>query len=138
MPRHFEDAESIALWQRAQLDPVLRDYLIHVPNGGKRSKREAARFKRMGVRPGVSDYLLPVARGIHHSLWVELKPQVKGYYPKIGQEQTKWRTQMIGAGNAACIVKGWENAINVMLAYLRLKDGEPMDFDRDERTGFDY
>jgi len=31
---------------------------FHVPNGGKRSKIEAAIFKSMGVLPGVADLLL--------------------------------------------------------------------------------
>lgn len=31
---------------------------FHVPNGGRRNIREAARFKSMGVLPGVSDFLL--------------------------------------------------------------------------------
>lgn len=37
--------------------PHLRKLLFHVPNGGKRSKIEAARFKGMGVVPGVSDFV---------------------------------------------------------------------------------
>jgi len=30
----------------------------HTPNGGRRDKREAARFRRLGVRPGVPDVLI--------------------------------------------------------------------------------
>ncbi len=39
-------------------------FYFHVPNGGRRGKREAAEFKRMGVQPGVSDllFLLPGGR----------------------------------------------------------------------------
>lgn len=117
---HHEDAEAIALWQRAQLHPVLRDYLYHIPNGGNRRSREAARMKRMGVRPGVHDYHLPIARGPYHSLWIELKPKVKGYYPKVSTEQRDWRRKMLITGNAAYIVKGWEQAIDIMIAYVNL------------------
>jgi hypothetical protein len=134
---HHEDNESITLWQRAQFDPVLREYLFHCPNGGNRAPREAARLKRMGVRPGVSDYILPVPRGIYHSLWVELKPDVKGYYPKISTQQVEWRTLMIGAGNAAYIVKGWEVAIDIMLQYVNLDPGEWIDSCRDPRSQYD-
>ena len=128
MPNHYEDQESIALWQRAQLDPVLRDYLFHIPNGGKRNKREAARFKRMGTRKGVHDYRLPLARGVYHSLWVELKPDVKGYYPSVSKEQLDWRKKMRDQGNAAFIVKGWERSIEIMLLYLSLYDDEWLEF----------
>lgn len=124
---HHEDNESIALWERAQLNPVLREYLYHIPNGGNRNKREAARMKRMGVRPGVSDYHLPVPRGIYHSLWIELKPKVRGYYPKPSKAQIEWRTNMLMVGNAAYIVKGWEQAIDIMLCYVRLKPNEGID-----------
>jgi hypothetical protein len=134
---HHEDNESIALWQRAQLDPVLRKYLYHIPNGGNRNPREAARMKRMGVRPGVHDYHLPVPRGIYHSLWVELKPDVKGYHPKIGAKQIDWRSKMIGVGSAAYIVKGWEFAIEIMLQYINLEPDEWMDHVRDPRSSYD-
>ena len=102
---HHEDNESIALWSRAQLNPILRDNLIHIPNGGKRNKREAGRMKRMGVRAGVHDYFLPVARGMYHGLWIELKPDVKGYYPSVSDGQREWRTKMRTQGYAEFIIK---------------------------------
>lgn len=121
---HHEDNESIALWQRAQLNPILRDYLYHIANERKCSPKQGARLKRMGVRSGVSDYHLPIARGVYHSLWVELKPDVKGYYPDIATSQAEWRKLMRLAGNAAFIIKGWEMAIAIMLRYLALEEGE--------------
>lgn len=49
--------------------PVQGQLLIHIPNGGsRRNKFEGYRLKRQGVRPGVSDLLLPVARGGHFGL----------------------------------------------------------------------
>lgn len=50
-----EDAECIVLcdW----LDWRKIDY-CHIPNGGKRGKAEAARFKRLGVKAGMPDYLI--------------------------------------------------------------------------------
>lgn len=133
---HYEDNESMALWQRAQLNPILRECLYHIPLGGKRPKREAARLKRMGTRKGVHDYHLPVARGIYHSLWIELKPDVKGYSPQIKPEQIEWRDKMRDQDNAAFIIKGWERAIAVMLLYLSLKEGEFIA--SSPNRGFDY
>ena len=37
--------------------------LYHVPNGGSRKKAEAGRFRAEGVKAGVPDLCLPVARG---------------------------------------------------------------------------
>ena len=52
-----EDEEQITVFEWAELNlrlyPVLA-LMYHVPNGGKRSKSEAARFKAMGVKSGVS------------------------------------------------------------------------------------
>ena len=133
---HFEDAESMALWSRAQLNPILREYLYHIPNGGKRNAREAARMKRMGTRPGVHDYHLPIARGCYHSLWIELKPDVKGYSPSISHNQIGWREKMRNNGNAAFIVKGWPKAISIMLLYLDLVDGQSLSVA--SKGNFDY
>ena len=38
------------------------ELLYHVPNGGSRNKAEASKLKRMGVRAGVPDLVLPVPR----------------------------------------------------------------------------
>jgi len=43
---------------------------LHVPNGGKRNKQEAAKLKMMGVLPGTPDLLI-LSNGIAH--FVELK-----------------------------------------------------------------
>lgn len=47
--------------------------LYHVPNEGKRTWRTGARLKSEGLKPGVPDLCLPVARGKYHGLYVELK-----------------------------------------------------------------
>ena len=49
---------------------------FHVPNGGTRRKREGVKFKKMGVLPGVSDFLFLESRKNYSGLVVELK--VKG------------------------------------------------------------
>jgi hypothetical protein len=52
-PRHpSEDDEQIMLAQWLDAKGLL---WCHVPNGGLRNKREAAKLKRMGVKPGVPD-----------------------------------------------------------------------------------
>lgn len=38
------------------------EFTMHVPNGGRRSKGEAGRFKAMGVRKGVADVINPFAQ----------------------------------------------------------------------------
>lgn len=45
----------------------------HCPNGGRRTQREAARLKTMGVLPGVPDCFLPLKSEEYVGLYVELK-----------------------------------------------------------------
>ena len=54
-PVRSEESEQIALCK--WLDFTGANY-CHVPNGGLRSRLEAVRFKRMGVRPGMPDILI--------------------------------------------------------------------------------
>ena len=49
------------------------ELLHHIPNGGSRNQLEAANLKRQGVKAGVPDLCLPVARNGKHGLYVEMK-----------------------------------------------------------------
>ena len=66
-----EAEEQAALFRWALLSrgriPEL-DLLFHIPNGGSRHPREAANLKRQGVKAGVPDLFLPIARGKYHGL----------------------------------------------------------------------
>ena len=57
---------------------------FHVPNGGKRDKREAISLNKQGVLAGVSDILILEPSGQYHGLCVELK--VKGGKVSDAQE----------------------------------------------------
>lgn len=56
--------------------------MYHVPNGGKRSKSEAARFRAMGVKAGVPDMIAP-----YNGLYIELKRQRGG---TVSAAQKQW------------------------------------------------
>ena len=90
-------------------------WMIHIPNGGLRSKSEAVRFKRLGVKAGVSDLFLPVARGGFHGLWIELKRQHGG---KLSAEQKEWLDGMMQEGYYAVRADGAEQACDIIYKYL--------------------
>lgn len=113
---HLEDDEAKALWQWAQTQPIVRNALYAIPNGGKRLAREAARLKAMGVRAGVSDYHLPVPRGSFHGLWIELKAG-KG---RPTESQSTWVALMQHHGHRAAVCTGWEAAKDEITRYMRL------------------
>jgi len=89
--------------------------LFHIPNGGVRSKSEAARFKSEGVKPGVPDICLPVARGPYHGLYIELKRQKGG---RISEAQKKWLTELSLQGYLAVVAYGWKEASQIIEDYL--------------------
>jgi hypothetical protein len=73
--------------------PALRGLLFHIPNGGNRSVREGAKFKAMGVVPGVPDLLLCVPCGMAwHALFIEMKAQGGKLSPAQVKEQPRLRS----------------------------------------------
>lgn len=121
-----EQEEQIALMDWAQLMsrvfPELK-LLYHVPNEGKRSKTAGAILKAMGLKKGVPDVVLPVARGNYHGLYIELKCVDSGHATK---EQLWWLEQLEWQGYAVAICRGWQRASLVITNYLKL-GGKPND-----------
>ena len=97
--------------------PELR-LLFHIPNGGKRLKTEAARFRAAGVRSGVPDLFLPCSRGGYHGLWIEMKA-VGG---RVSREQEQWRKDLLGQGYMCAVCYGADAAIETIEKYMRLKE----------------
>ena len=61
--KHPEDDECVQLWAWFQTHRRPGVLGWHVPNGGRRGPREAARLKKQGVVAGVADYHFLDARG---------------------------------------------------------------------------
>ena len=113
-----EGEEQATLFKWAELKsgkrPELR-LLFHIPNGGSRGKAEAAHFKAEGVKPGVPDLFLPVARGPYHGLFIEMKRQKGG---KISEAQKAWLEGLTMQGFLAAVCYGWKDAAELIENYL--------------------
>lgn len=111
-----EQAQLIKLF-RAQF-PDIGLLLIHVPNGGSRKNAfEGWRLKEQGVRAGVSDLFLPVARGGFFGLWIEFKAAPPND-AAVSDKQEEWVELMQAQGYAAHICLGVAAAMRVLTAYL--------------------
>lgn len=114
-----EEQEQVAVfeWISYNLNkyPELR-FCLHIPNGGLRSKSEAVRFKRAGVKKGVPDILLPVARKGYHGLWIEMKRQKGGH---LSSEQKEWLDGLFQQGYLAVRCDGADEAIGMLERYLK-------------------
>lgn len=86
----------------------------HVPNGGSRNKIEAINLKRQGVKSGVPDVCLPVARQGFHGLYIEMKYGKN----KPTKEQTEWLEALKNQGYKTAVCWSFEEARQEMLSYL--------------------
>ena len=91
--------------------------LYHIPNERKCSAREGARLKSMGVKSGVPDLCLPVARGKHHGLYIELKTKSG----KVSDAQKWWQAELNGQDYLSAVCYGWDQAVKVLADYLEGK-----------------
>lgn len=130
-----EHAEQSALITWATLSagrhPELR--LLHaIPNGsflGDGVKRLASgktvslgairsrKLKAEGVKTGVPDLCLPVARGGFFGLYIEMKRTQGG---TLSPEQKQWRQDLIEQGYHVALCKGQPAAQQTLTTYLTL------------------
>lgn len=128
--RNHEESDAqqaVIKWFRLQY-PKLAKLLIHVPNGGLRSRmsvtkkdgttitfsREGNELKKMGTTAGVSDLLLLVHRGSYGCLAIEMKT-LSG---KQSESQTDWMFEMIAAGNKYVVCISSLEAETAINSYL--------------------
>lgn len=114
--RHLESAlqKNCVQWFRLQF-PQMARLLFSVPNGGKRSRVEAAIMKAEGTVGGVADLILLVPRGKYHSLCIEMK-QGKGSQTA---NQKEWQKAAEAVGNKYIVVKSFEGFMDEIKAYLQ-------------------
>ncbi len=92
--------------------------MFAVPNGGYRPMTTAAALKAEGVKSGVPDCCLPVARGRYHSLWIEMKRKPN----KPTAEQERWIADLRHYGHMAVCCYGAQEAIDAITHYLALDE----------------
>ena len=117
--RMKETEHQIRLFQEAEaLMPKYPELsmLYHAANGEYREHATGGRLKAMGVKPGVPDICLPVARGGYHGLYIELKRTKKG--ARLSVEQKEWLDRLNANGYRAVCAFGWRVAMDEMLRYL--------------------
>ena len=117
--KRLEDNLQIAAvrWFRYQFPDVV---IFAIPNGGKRHIGTAVKMKAEGVRAGVPDVCLPVARGGYHGLYIEMKDGKK----RPSEAQMWWLAMLENEGYRAEVAHSCDDAQAVILDYLSLPDVE--------------
>lgn len=116
IPTEHEEQKALFQWADAAKGtrPELR-LMYAIPNGGHRHHAVAAKLKAEGVKPGVPDTCLPVARGGFHGLYVEMKRRDGG---ALLPEQRAWIADLNEQGYQAECCYGWDEARAVIEEYL--------------------
>ena len=113
-----ETEEQVAVFEWALLNsgkyPELK-FMYHVANEGKRTARFGAELKRMGLKNGVPDIVLPAPRGSYHGLYIEMK--VGQNRPTAAQKEFLEFLKTQNYATAVCYSA--EAAINVIKFYLK-------------------
>ncbi len=127
-PTEEEEQSALVEWARSQPWGGL---FWHVPNGGYRHTREAAKFKRMGVLAGVPDLFLAMEGSEivnieymylqrYHGLFIEMKAHNK----KFTKLQAEMALRLEAEGYKVYLAnKGWVDAKEVIENYVRKGDG---------------
>ncbi|MCP4597776.1 VRR-NUC domain-containing protein [Neptuniibacter sp.] len=107
-------------WLRVR-HPDVFDMAYHVPNGGSRKggAREGARLKAQGVKAGVPDVCIAVARGGYLGLYIELKatpPHNSG----VQKTQKEWLSRLNAQGYRAVLCKGFDAIRDEVDQYLAM------------------
>lgn len=113
-----EKQEQIALIHRANLNPITRNFLFSIPNGGKRHLLEAYQLKLQGVKSGIPDLMLAYPVNPYHGLFIELK-QREARKSRITHNQIMWINQLNQVGYCALVCYGWEDAWGAIMNYLQ-------------------
>ncbi len=120
MSEHQEQA-ALFHWARTQEAEIPELQMLYaVPNGGHRHKAVAAKLKAEGVKPGVLDVNLDVARGVYNGLRIEMKYGANQPSPN----QREWMNRYYEQGFLPIVCWSWVDASTAILAYLALEAGQ--------------
>lgn len=112
---HQEQSDVVSWWGMACAGYGLpRIALFAIPNGGARDMITGARLKAEGVRRGVFDLCLTVARKQFHGLYIEMKVGSN----KPSPEQQDFQKHLLAQGYQATVHWNSGDAIDAITAYL--------------------
>lgn len=113
-----EAEEQVLLFQWAShmaLKYPAINLMFHIPNGGSRNLIEAKNLKKQGVKAGVPDIFLPVARGGFHGLFIEMKRSDGG---RLSDAQADYIMKLRMQGYQALVCRGFDAATSIIKAYM--------------------
>jgi len=124
MPTEHQEQAIVIQWAETQKFAFPEARLIFaVPNGGHRPQKiikgksvpiEGRKLQAEGVRAGIPDLFLPVARNGYHGLFIEMKRRNGSVSP----DQASWALALRNQNYHVEICKGADAAISAIQTYL--------------------
>lgn len=121
--KHGEDKEQAVVFAWSLYFDELR-WMFAVPNGAylhgdaKSRGMQMNRLKKQGLKAGVADIFLPVAKDGRHGLYIEMKrSDGKG---RVSPEQKEFLSAMTVNGYACAVCHGADEAIREISEYMNL------------------
>lgn len=93
--------------------PILK-WMMHVPNGGKRSPGEAGKMKALGVNKGFPDLSIPLSNG----KWKGFGAELKSPTGRLTDDQNEWAVRLDEDGWLVCICRTLDSFLDALTAYL--------------------
>lgn len=120
--RMYTDSKFVELQSKPHYNPFVDLKLMYAIPNQIPNAVVAARMKAEGVKSGVPDIFLPVARYGKHGLYIELKrnknvdkKMAKG---RIAANQSAYALALIEHGYQVELCYGWEEARDVLIRYM--------------------
>lgn len=119
-PTDWEGIEQTQLFTWLELAfPKEAKSIYHVPNGGHRHKATAGKLKGQGVRAGMPDINVDIARGGYFGLRIEFKA-TPPHDAAVSPSQLAALQRLTDQGYLAIVCRGVHDAREHLTAYLRL------------------
>ena len=119
MASERQHQQAVMKWSR---QPTVREQwpelalLHHIKNETTGGAAEVAADKAMGVKKGVPDLCLPVARNGYHGLYIEMKTPSG----RASEAQRWWVEHLTAQGSYAAVCHGYDAAVHILTWYLAL------------------
>ena len=111
MSEHLEQCAVI------QYCKIKKHLIFAIPNGTNvPSHKGRAKLKAEGLKSGVPDLMLPVAKGGYHGLFIEMKKPKTG---KVSSNQDEWLDTLAYNGYQTEVCYGFDEAKSVIDAYFK-------------------
>jgi hypothetical protein len=129
VPLEKHDQANLYSWCLAQSGRWPELGMIYaIPNAGgftggfKKNRGRVMQMLRQGVRKGVPDLCLPVARGGFHALYLEMKREGE---EQPTEDQLLWHKALRAQGNCVIVAVGFVAGCAALTDYLKGAYGPP-------------